>query len=109
MGDVHVERLSFPTGIGRPIKKRTAVEIGIDERYSVGGDRLLLGLGSEWADGSLEAKQGHEGDVNHHRVRCVGKMLERGKVFKSGEGVAQALTWLRGVALYSHISTQSGL
>ena len=63
--DVHVERLSEP--IIRPVKKRTTIEIGVDERYSVGGDGLLLGLGGEWVEGSLEAKQGQEGDVNHDR------------------------------------------
>ena len=67
VGVVHVERLSErgSTSVGRPIKKRTAMEIGVDERYSSCGDGLLL-VG-EWAEGSLEAKQRQEGKVNHGR------------------------------------------
>ena len=42
---------------------------GVIERYSVGRDRLLLGLGGEGAEGCLEAKQRQEGDVNHGRQR----------------------------------------
>ena len=67
VGVVHVERLSERgrTSVGRPIKQRTAIEIGVDERHSVGGDGLLL-VG-ERAEGSLEAKQRQEGKVNHGR------------------------------------------
>ena len=67
MGIVHVERLSERriTSIGRLIKKRSPIEEGVIERYGVGGDGLLLELGGEWAEGSLEAKQRQEGDMNH--------------------------------------------
>ena len=71
MGVVHVERLSERrvASIGRPIKKGSAMGKGVIERYSVGGDGLLLGLGGEGAEGCLEAKQRQEGDVNHGRQR----------------------------------------
>jgi hypothetical protein len=101
--DVHIERLSKPIGIGRPIKKRTAVEIGVDERYSVGGDGLWLGLGGQWVEGSLEAKQGDKRDVNHERQECGEELRE----FKSGEGAQSRSQILRDDALYSHISTHS--
>ena len=40
---------------------------GVEERYSIGRDGLLLELGGEWAEGSLEAEQRQKGDVNHSR------------------------------------------
>ncbi len=60
--NVHVERLSELRG--HPIEKRTAGEIGVDERYSV---CLSLEPGGEWAEGegALEAKQGHNEEANH--------------------------------------------
>ena len=69
MGVVHVERLSERgrTSVGRPIKQRTTIEIGVDERHSVGGYGLLLRLGSKRAKGSLEAKKGQEGNIDHER------------------------------------------
>ena len=89
----HVERLSFPASIGRPIKKRTAVEVGVDERYCVGGDGLLLRIGSKWAEGCLEAKQGQEGKVNHD-----GQGYD-----KSERGNASSKSRSEGETLYSHI------
>ena len=69
MGVVHVERLSEQriTRIGRPVKKRTAMGKGVEERYSIGRDGFLLELGGERAQGSLEAEERQEGDVNHGR------------------------------------------
>jgi hypothetical protein len=69
VGVVHVKRLSERrrASIGRPIKKRTAMEKGVVEIYSASGDGLFFELGGERAEGSLEAKQGQEGDVNHER------------------------------------------
>ncbi len=54
---------------------------GVNERYGVGGDGLLLGLGGEWAKGSLEAEQGQKGKVNHD----VRKRVER---VREGAGMA---------------------
>ena len=56
MGLAHVERLSESASIGRYVEKRTAIEVGVDERYSIGGNGLLLELGGERAEGGLEAK-----------------------------------------------------
>lgn len=69
MGVAHVERLSEKriASIGRPVKKRTTMGKGVEERYSIGRDGLLLELGGEWAEGSLEAEQRQKGDVNHSR------------------------------------------
>ena len=40
---------------------------GVEERYSIGRDGLLLELGGERTEGSLEAEERQEGDVNHGR------------------------------------------
>jgi hypothetical protein len=88
VGVAHVDRLSEwrITSIGRSIKKRTTVEKGVDERYSVSGDGLLLELGGEWIEDSLEAKQGQEWDVNHERQRYGEDGKSMGRELNSGEG-----------------------
>jgi hypothetical protein len=88
VGVAHVERLSElrKPSVGRPVKKRTATGKGIEERYSISGDGLLLELGGEWVEGSLEAKQGQEGDVNHERQRYREDGKSMGREWNSGEG-----------------------
>ena len=100
MGVVHVERLSEQriTRIGRPVKKRTAMGKGVEERYSIGRDGLLLELGGERAQGSLEAEERQEGDVNHGRQQYGEDGLEFGRGLNFGEGAAET-----GETLYSHI------
>ena len=63
------------------------MEVGVDERYGVGGDGLLLRIGSKWAEGCLEAKQGQEGNVNHEGQE-YGKS-ERGNASNKSRSEAQ--------------------
>ena len=75
--NVHVERLSELRG--HPIEKRTAGEIGVDERYSV---CLSLEPGGKWAEGesTLEAKQRYKEEANHEEDqirRGCGRAIQR--------------------------------